>query len=80
LGNQSTSLHFHGLFMNGSTHMDGPVQVSQCTIAPGTRFTYDFEVRHDATAVTEYLLKRTRSINQAPTGITHTIRGNIPMV
>lgn len=44
LGNQSTSLHFHGLFMNGSTHMDGPVQTSQCPIAPGSRFTYDFEV------------------------------------
>lgn len=45
LGNQSTSLHFHGLFMNGSTHMDGPVQISQCAIAPGSRFTYDFVVR-----------------------------------
>lgn len=45
LGNQSTSLHFHGLFMNGSTHMDGPVQVSQCAIAPGSHFTYDFVVR-----------------------------------
>ena len=45
LGNQTTSLHFHGLFMNGSTHMDGPVQISQCAIAPGSRFTYDFVVR-----------------------------------
>lgn len=44
LGNQSTSLHFHGLFMNGSTHMDGPSQVSQCAIPPGSSFTYNFTV------------------------------------
>lgn len=45
LGNQSTSLHFHGLFMNGTTHMDGPVGVSQCEIPPGHSFKYDFTVR-----------------------------------
>jgi iron transport multicopper oxidase len=44
LGDQSTSLHFHGLYMNGSTHMDGPAQVSQCAIAPGQKFTYNFTV------------------------------------
>lgn len=44
LGNQSTSLHFHGLFQNGTTHMDGPASVTQCPIAPGASFTYDFEV------------------------------------
>jgi iron transport multicopper oxidase len=44
LGNQSTTLHFHGLFMNGSTEMDGPVQVSQCGIPPGSQFTYKFNV------------------------------------
>lgn len=45
LGNQTTSLHFHGLFMNGTTHMDGPVQVTQCAIPPGGSFTYNFTVR-----------------------------------
>lgn len=45
LGNQSTSLHFHGLFMNGTTQMDGPAQVSQCPIIPGSSFTYNFTVR-----------------------------------
>ena len=45
LGNQSTSLHFHGLYMNGSTHMDGPAGVSQCAIPPGGSFKYDFQVR-----------------------------------
>lgn len=44
LGNQSTSLHFHGLFMSGATHMDGPVSVTQCPIVPGGRFTYNFTV------------------------------------
>jgi iron transport multicopper oxidase len=44
LGNQSTSLHFHGLFMNGTTHMDGPSWVSQCPIPPGSSFTYNFTV------------------------------------
>lgn len=44
LGNQSTSLHFHGLFMNGTNHMDGPVQVTQCPIQPGGSFLYNFTV------------------------------------
>lgn len=44
LGNQTTSLHFHGLYMNGTTHMDGPVSVTQCTIPPGGSFVYDFNV------------------------------------
>jgi iron transport multicopper oxidase len=44
LGNQSTSLHFHGLFMNGTTEMDGPSYVTQCPIAPGGSFTYNFTV------------------------------------
>lgn len=44
LGNQSTSLHFHGLFQNGTTHMDGPADVTQCEIVPGASFTYNFTV------------------------------------
>ncbi|KAH6891173.1 Cupredoxin [Thelonectria olida] len=49
LGNQSTSLHFHGLYMNGSTHMDGPAGVSQCPIAPGSSFTYNFTIDQPGT-------------------------------
>ena len=45
LGNQSTSLHFHGLFMNGTNGMDGPVGVTQCPIPPGSSLTYNFTVR-----------------------------------
>lgn len=44
LGNESTSLHFHGLYMNGSNHMDGPVGTTQCPIPPGASFTYNFTV------------------------------------
>lgn len=44
LGNQTTSLHFHGLYMNGTANMDGPVGVTQCAIQPGGSFTYDFNV------------------------------------
>jgi iron transport multicopper oxidase len=44
LGNQTTTLHFHGLYMNGTTQMDGPSQVSQCPIPPGSSFTYNFTV------------------------------------
>jgi iron transport multicopper oxidase len=44
LGNVSTALHFHGMFQNGTTHMDGPASVTQCGIAPGSSFTYNFTV------------------------------------
>jgi iron transport multicopper oxidase len=40
LGNQTTTLHFHGLYMNGLTHMDGPYHVTQCGIAPRHKFKY----------------------------------------
>ncbi|KAF1844187.1 multicopper oxidase [Cucurbitaria berberidis CBS 394.84] len=49
LGNESTSLHFHGLYQNGTTHMDGPVGVSQCSIPPGGSFTYNFTVDQPGT-------------------------------
>ncbi|KAK4042729.1 multicopper like protein [Parachaetomium inaequale] len=49
LGNESTSLHFHGLFMRGATHMDGPVSVTQCPILPGERFTYNLTVDQPGT-------------------------------
>ncbi|PFH61689.1 hypothetical protein XA68_16572 [Ophiocordyceps unilateralis] len=49
LGNQTTSLHFHGLFMRGTPHMDGPDAVSQCPIPPGAEFTYDFTIDQPGT-------------------------------
>jgi iron transport multicopper oxidase len=44
LGNQSTSIHFHGMFMNGTNHMDGVGSGTQCPVPPGATFTYDFNV------------------------------------
>ncbi|KAF2403818.1 conidial pigment biosynthesis oxidase Abr1/brown 1 [Trichodelitschia bisporula] len=44
LRNESTSIHFHGLFLNGSQFMDGASVVTQCPIPPGSSFTYDFTV------------------------------------
>lgn len=44
LGNETTSIHVHGIFQNGTTEMDGAAQVSQCTIPPGNTFVYNFTV------------------------------------
>lgn len=44
LGNVSTSLHFHGIFQNGTTNMDGATGVTQCLTPPGSTFTYNFTV------------------------------------
>jgi iron transport multicopper oxidase len=44
LGNAAASLHFHGLYQNGSSHMDGVGQGTQCPIPPGSTFTYNFTI------------------------------------
>lgn len=46
LGDQDASLHFHGLFQNGTNSMDGPPGVTQCPVGPGQKFVYDFVVFH----------------------------------
>ena len=72
LGNQSTSLHFHGLYMNGTTDMDGPIGTTQCGIPPGASFKYNFTVSLLAFPQPYRLLITNfrRSINRALTGIT----------
>ena len=47
LGNASTGLHFHGIYHNGTTHMDGSVGVTQCAIKPRQKMTYNFTVRRE---------------------------------
>lgn len=47
LGNQTTSLHFHGMSMMGTNQMDGPSGVTQCPIPPGSTFTYSFIVGYE---------------------------------
>ncbi|KAG2337992.1 laccase T2 copper depleted [Suillus weaverae] len=38
----STSIHWHGLFQHHSNQMDGVAFVTQCPIAPGHSFLYEF--------------------------------------
>lgn len=40
----STALHFHGLFQKGQSYNDGAQMLTQCGIAPGYKFTYNFTV------------------------------------
>nr|BAU94253.1 laccase [Pholiota microspora] len=44
----STSIHWHGLFQAGSAWADGPVGVTQCPIAPGNSFLYQFTAVNQA--------------------------------
>ena len=78
LGNQSTSLHFHGLYMNGSTHMDGTTGVTQCSIPAGASFTYDFKVSPSLLAI-KFELKTRRLISLVPIGTIPTIMVSIQM-
>ncbi|KAJ7503520.1 laccase [Mycena galericulata] len=39
---QSTSIHWHGIFQAGTASSDGPAFVTQCPIAHGNSFLYDF--------------------------------------
>ena len=79
LGNESTSLHFHGLYMNGTNHMDGPGGVTQCSIPPGSSFTYNFTVcvtsAYISNNINGHTLIYQRSNNRAHTG---TIPMNVP--
>ncbi|KAH7048258.1 iron transport multicopper oxidase FET3 precursor, partial [Macrophomina phaseolina] len=43
LRNETTSLHWHGMWHYNSTHMDGGARISQCEIPPGGTFTYKFK-------------------------------------
>lgn len=55
LGNETTSLHWHGLYQAGSNANDGPPMVTQCPILPGQSYTYTFRVSSSVT-VTRMIL------------------------
>ncbi|RMD43863.1 hypothetical protein DV735_g1183, partial [Chaetothyriales sp. CBS 134920] len=40
----STSIHWHGLYQKGSNWFDGAAGITQCPIAPGSSFTYEFKI------------------------------------
>jgi iron transport multicopper oxidase len=39
---QGTTMHWHGMWQNGTNEMDGVDGVTQCSFPPGTTFTYRF--------------------------------------
>ncbi|KAI6133420.1 multi-copper oxidase laccase-like protein [Pisolithus croceorrhizus] len=39
-----TTIHWHGQFQNGTNFMDGTNGITQCTIPPGSNFTYRFTI------------------------------------
>jgi iron transport multicopper oxidase len=36
LKNETSTIHFHGIFQTGTNQMDGPAMVTQCPIPPGS--------------------------------------------
>lgn len=86
LGNQSASLHFHGLFMNGTSRMDGASMITQCPILPEGRFVYNFTVGSASLPRNFHLFCPSRKLiffgRQVKLGLTGTTRTqarNIPM-
>lgn len=79
LGNESTSIHFHGFFQHGTNNMDGPPLVTQCEIPPGSSYTYNFTVRERVT-IRRNKLNSARWNKLEPTGIIHILVVNIQMV
>ncbi|KAI4717717.1 putative multicopper oxidase, type 1 [Aureobasidium sp. EXF-10727] len=41
----ATSIHWHGIYQNGTNSMDGTVGITGCPIAPDHSFTYEFKVQ-----------------------------------
>ncbi|KAJ6553014.1 laccase lcc5 [Mycena capillaripes] len=46
---QSTSIHWHGIFQKETASYDGPAFITQCPIAHGNSFLYDFTVNQAGT-------------------------------
>lgn len=46
--NKTTTIHWHGIFQHTTNWADGPAFVTQCPIAPGNSFLYDFTVPDQA--------------------------------
>jgi len=49
LGDKNASIHWHGMYQNGTNEMDGASMVTQCPIPPGYTFTYNFTVDQNGT-------------------------------
>jgi FtsP/CotA-like multicopper oxidase with cupredoxin domain len=44
---EGVSIHWHGLYMRNSNHMDGALGFTQCAIPPRAKFTYEFDIDQD---------------------------------
>ncbi|KAK9463448.1 multicopper oxidase-domain-containing protein [Lipomyces oligophaga] len=42
-----TTIHFHGIYQNGTNYMDGVQGITQCSIPSGGSFTYNFTITDD---------------------------------
>ncbi|KAE9966668.1 hypothetical protein EG327_011744 [Venturia inaequalis] len=49
LGNETTSIHYHGQYQRGTNEMDGVAMGTQCPIPSGGRFTQVFKVQAGGT-------------------------------
>jgi FtsP/CotA-like multicopper oxidase with cupredoxin domain len=48
MAKNSTALHWHGIFQNGTNFMDGATGATQCPIPPGQSFQYKFTVNNQS--------------------------------
>lgn len=55
LGNQSLSMHWHGIHMTGNNKDDGVPMVTQCPVIPGASYTYVIQVGLVLSCLTEKL-------------------------
>jgi iron transport multicopper oxidase len=58
LGNESSSLHWHGIHQTGTNQMDGAMPATQCPIPPDGRFTYSFKVDQPGTCFRPEIISR----------------------
>ncbi|KAF7188186.1 Iron transport multicopper oxidase FET3 [Pseudocercospora fuligena] len=49
LGDKNASIHWHGMYQNGTNSMDGASMVTQGPVPPGYDFTYNFTVDQNGT-------------------------------
>ncbi|KAJ6123679.1 Multicopper oxidase type 2 [Penicillium samsonianum] len=49
IGDKTTSIHWHGMYQNGTNDMGGPSLVTQCLVVPGSGMTYNFTVNQNGT-------------------------------
>lgn len=46
-GSDPTTIHFHGLFFNGSNYNDGASSINQCEIPSNRSYTYEFKIEEN---------------------------------